>query len=284
MCEDTRGVSTAVLWNGIRSSPPTRTSCGLALQPAVQTQWDPRVHGARLFPALPRGGGGAWGPCGNGEQALSHFRCCPLPPFFLQRDEHVVAASECFCNFCFLLLFISSGIGIRIPKFMFPPSPSTLMPPCCFYGLTKSAHFLCAALPVTPPPPVGRGATPRYPPPLAADLVTDPSTDQAPGECCPATEQHPRDRKHLGSHVGQPGMKQRTKVVTGPHVHLTWGSKTELGSTSPASSGPGLSGECSELHINSPRHTNPLPGGRERRSAWFMSLSSQPGSGFWCHV
>lgn len=26
MCEDTRGVSTAVLWNGIRSSPPCRLS------------------------------------------------------------------------------------------------------------------------------------------------------------------------------------------------------------------------------------------------------------------
>lgn len=184
-----------------------------------------------------------------------------------------------FFTFIYFIGYWDKNSKIYVPSIIFHFNAPVLF----LWSDKKRALSVCSS-PGDTPAPVGRGATPRYPPPLAADLVTDPSTDQAPGECCPATEQHPRDRKHLGSHVGQPGMKQRTKVVTGPHVHLTWGSKTELGSTSPASSGPGLSGECSELHINSPRHRNPLPGGRERRSAWFMSLSSQPGSGFWCHV
>lgn len=171
----------------------------------------------------------------------------------------MVAASECFCNFCLLLLFISLGIVIRIPKFMFPPPPSTLIPLCRFYGLTKSVRSLCPAPLVTPP---GRGATPRYPSPFAANLIAGPYTDQAPGERC-----HSRNRKHLGPYMGQPWMKPRTEAVAGHRVPLTLWSETELGRKSPASSVPGLSGERSQLHIDSPCHTNPFPAGRERRSA-----------------
>lgn len=137
-----------------------------------------------------------------------------------------------FLQFLFVTSIYFIGYWDKNSKVYVPSTTFNFNPPVPFYGLTKSVRSLCPAPLVTPP---GRGATPRYPSPFAANLIAGPYTDQAPGERC-----HSRNRKHLGPSMGQPWMKPRTEAVAGHRVPLTLWSETELGRKSRASSVPGL--------------------------------------------